>query len=235
MTMKTLAKGRWVAIAMWWMTGVVVGSAFCTPSGLNNIPTADVVDTGFLVLQQMNNLRAGGWHGRHVLAFKYGIASNMEVGWVGAPTHSGSKRDFLLGVGAAAGYPMTFHGKVRFALGENGLKLGVGIVNLSDSARKAGNPVYYAVLSQDLKWVRGHLGFMTTRGPDGLFVGIDKRIGRWTWRVDFNDVGEGSVYTFGFLHSLSCDWILEGWISFPTARGVRETLTLKLNYVVKLR
>lgn len=230
--MQASTKWQWVSTTAW-MMGVIVGSAFSTPSGLNNIPTADVADTGVLVLQQMNNLRLSGFYGRHILAFKYGIAPNMEVGWVGAPRHSGSKRDFLLGVGAAASYPTTFHGKVQVHIQDN-LQLGVGIINLSDSARKAGHPVYYAVVSQDFKWARGHLGFMTTKGPDGLFVGLDKNFGRWTFRADFNDVGAGSVFTFGFLRPLSRDWILEGWLSFPTQRGIRETVTLKLNYVIKL-
>ncbi len=231
--MRASAKWRWVA-ATAWMMGAVVGSAFGTPSGLNNIPTADVTNTGVLVLQQMNNLRLGGSHGRHILAFKYGMASNAEVGWVSAPRHSGSKRDFLLGVGAAAGYPTTFHGKVRVPIQDN-LQPGIGIINLSNNARKAGHPVYYAVLSRDLKWARGHLGFMTTKGPDGLFVGLDKTVGRWTFRADFNDVGTGSVFTIGFLRPLSSNWVLEGWLSSSTTRGVRETATLKLNYFVKLR
>ncbi len=216
------------------VVGVVVQQAFCTPSGLNNIPTADVADTGVLVLQQMNNLRLGGFDGRHVLAFKYGIAPNAELGWVGAPRHSGSRRDFLLGVGAAASYPTTFHGKVKVPI-QDKLQMGVGIINLNNSAKTAGHPVYYSVLSQHLKWARVHFGFMTTKGSDGLFVGLDKTIGLWTLRADFNDVGSGSVFTFGFLRPLSSEWILEGWLSFPTAKGVRETATVKLNYVVKLR
>jgi hypothetical protein len=65
--------------------------ALGTPSGLNNIPTTDLAEEGVLVLQQINNLRVGGFHGRHVLAFKLGIAPNAEFGWVGVSSHSGRK------------------------------------------------------------------------------------------------------------------------------------------------
>ncbi len=67
----------------------LAGVSLATPTGLNNIPTADVVPQDVLVLQSWTNFGSDvdtSW----AAGFKYGPACNWEVGLDGGLTGPGS-------------------------------------------------------------------------------------------------------------------------------------------------
>ena len=53
-----------------------------TPTGLNNIPTADVVDPQVLVLQQISNF-GPKQQAVFTAGFKYGLVPRVEIGYDG--------------------------------------------------------------------------------------------------------------------------------------------------------
>ncbi|MHC4720130.1 MAG: hypothetical protein ACYSYT_06615 [Planctomycetota bacterium] len=58
---------------------LVARSAQATSTGLNNIPTTDVVPENVLVFQTWGNF-AGGEHPEQFVGFKYGLFKDMEFG-----------------------------------------------------------------------------------------------------------------------------------------------------------
>ena len=208
--------------------------ALATPSGLNNIPTADITPPRKLVVQQINNLAIGGkYNGRHTVGFKMGLNRHVEVGWDGLLAHSGTPTgNGFLGAGGAPSFPTTFHFKYRAVLTRD-WSVGFGIANLSPSASKAGHPAYYSVLSGDLGALRFHLGYLATKDDGGWFAGIDRTLRRLTLRADWLQMGygRGDCVSVGFMYDLGSRFILEAWLSHPTPKGVKDTLTVKLNYV----
>jgi len=75
------------------------------------------------------------------------------------------------------------------------------------------------VLSSDLKPFRAHIGFMTTKGDDRWFAGVDRTQGRLTLRADWIEEMNEQIFSFGLLYALGQRVILEGWASFPTSSG----------------
>ena len=58
---------------------IVALPAGATSTGLNNIPTADLVPEGTLVYQWFSNLANNSKPG-HFTGFKYGLMQNIEIG-----------------------------------------------------------------------------------------------------------------------------------------------------------
>ncbi|MBI3910281.1 MAG: hypothetical protein HY320_05030 [Armatimonadetes bacterium] len=213
--------------------------AGATPTGLNNIPTADVVPRRVLVLQQFTN---GGVSQTffYTGGFKYGVAKNLEVG-LDARLGKSNADAPSLGVGGAGGAPSrpVAQVKYRLPLGSPDLAFGVGIANVGASTRTAGHPAYYGVFSSKLGDGHGHLGFLGQRASDNLFVGYDRKLGsRTTLRADLlrglNGDGSAWLGSIGFITQLQSDFLVESWVSLPGQSSVRETFTLKFNYVLDL-
>lgn len=74
--------------------------AYATPSGLNNIPTADVTPANVLVIQQFSN-SGSDQQSLYQFGFKYGLAENWEIGLDKRIYESGSG----VGVAGAGGMP----------------------------------------------------------------------------------------------------------------------------------
>lgn len=117
-----------------------------TPSGLNNIPTADTTPRGTFVFQLFST--AGNNRNTDLnYGFKTGFDLNflrLELGSAGHlyPGKSG---------------PATFHSKIAAPLGDYLPTIGVGVANgaLTEPERnRAGDPFAYAVLSEELKLFR---------------------------------------------------------------------------------
>lgn len=209
-------------------------SAHATTSGLNNIPTADVTPANVLVLQQINNF-GSDQQSISSAGFKYGLASNFEIGLDKRIAASGSGSG-VSGAGGLPAGPWVLQVKYRYALPGSGTNLGFGVANIGSDSSDAGDSFPYAVASHDLGAFRGHVGYGGTEAGRGMFVGVDKTLESGTvLRADWTQTNDrdDSVASLGLLHPLSESWIVEGWMSFPTESGVNNTFTLKFDYVIK--
>ena len=143
-----------------------IAAAHATPSGLNNIPTADTTPQGVFVLQGFTTLgenRDADFN----LGFKTGIDLKAVKLELGLASH------ILPGNGG----PVTVHGKVAVPLGEGLPTLAAGAANISFSdryRRRAGDTFAYFVASQDFQWFRLHAGLAVQDSQPLPFVGIDK-------------------------------------------------------------
>lgn len=198
---------------------------WASPSGLNNIPTADVVPEKVLVFQGYGHLAHGSrpdWWG----GFKYGPLKNLEIGFDGQINPEPASDGALVG-----------QFKYRFQPLES-TAVAAGVANLGDKSR-SGEIDYYAVLSQDLKYLRAHLGATFQRDNEGVFGGLDSTFplfGRdLTLRTDLRQINQRDdlLASAGFLYDLGWNFLLETWGSFPTIDGAEDVLTLKLNYVIE--
>jgi hypothetical protein len=199
--------------------------AWATSTGLNNIPTADVVPENVLVFQYFSELGNDNVPD-YFAGFKYGLMKNIEVGLDGRVFSEKAKEENLVA-----------QGKVRFELSDK-LALGSGVINLGDRD-KAGAEFPFAVLSQDMDFLRVHFGGTSKDDNEGFFGGIDKT---FTFldrdlmlRSDIIQVNNqnDTIKSLGFIYDLGQNFLVENWASFPTESGKEDTLTIKLNYVIK--
>jgi hypothetical protein len=197
--------------------------ALATSTGLNNIPTSDVVPEKVLVFQFINDL-ANNNRPDYFAGFKYGLMKNVEIGLDGRifPEHASEET-------------LVAQGKVRFDL-SNSLAIAGGITNLGDRAQ-AGRESPFGVLTQDFGFLRAHLGGTIQKDNEGFFGGIDKTFKFFdrdlTLRGDLIQTNERSDTTTsaGFIYDLGRNFLLESWISFPSESGKEDVMTIKLNYV----
>jgi len=213
-----------VALALTLVTSLSCDQAvLATPSGLNNIPTADVVAEQVLVLQgfsQFGTGRAPSWFA----GLKYGPAANWEVGIDDTP----------LGTGSAGGPVLQV--KYRAPLNRR-VALGLGAANISTDSGRNGDVVPYAVISAALGDINGHIGYSAQKDNKAWFVGADGAINpKVTLRADWTQVadGEESVSSLGFIAPLTSSWLVEGWASFPSPEGAEASYVVKLDYVIPL-
>lgn len=201
------------------------GSVWATSTGLNNIPTADVVPENVLVFQFISDV-AHNNAPAYTTGFKYGPAKNIEIGLDGNIFPQKGKTETLVA-----------QGKIRFELSDS-LAIAGGITNLADRAR-AGREYPFAVLSQDFGFLRAHLGGTIQKDNEGFFAGIDKTVKfldrDLTLRSDViqNNDQQDTTTSVGFIYDLGHDFLIESWVSFPSESGKEDVVTIKLNYVIK--
>lgn len=234
--------------SIWCLLFVVLFSgqlAWGSPSGLNNIPTTDVVPKDILVFQTWFNM-AHGMQTEEYFGAKYGVPflEGLEIGidWKGiGDTH-----------GHAA-----FQAKYAFDIEADLWRGVVGIANVSDSRKHQGEVFPYLATSVDLEMVRLHAGFAAQPHNEAFFAGIDRTLPFLNRNlqlkadvIQFNDMAD-ALFSVGFLYDFAplsdeptrSDWIgvleeisrnivLEAWVSVPTT-GAEEVYTLKLNYVIR--
>lgn len=214
-----------------WVVALValVGACFptgvmATPTGLNNIPTADVVPRDILVLQSWAGFgpdRDTSW----AAGFKVGPAENWEIGLDGG----------LAGPGAGGG--PTLQAKYRISL-EQGARVALGLANVSNDSDRHGDVFPYAVVSAPLGGrASGHLGYSFQSDNHALFVGLDAAASETlTLRSDWIQTsgGDESVWSLGFIAPVSKCFLVEGWASFPSAAGAENDYVVKVDYVIRL-
>lgn len=147
-------------------TGILTSSALASPSGLNNIPTADTAPQGTFVLQAYGTV-GGTADGDLNLGFKTGLDFKVVRFEVGADSH----------IYPHQGGPVTAQGKMAVPLGEHLPTLAIGAANVTFSdhdRRRAGDEFFYAVATEDLGWFRVHGGCGWQDGEAQPFAGIDK-------------------------------------------------------------
>jgi len=198
---------------------------WATSTGLNNIPTADVVPENVLVFQFISDF-ANNDTPAYMTGFKYGLFKNIEIGLDGNIFPQKGKTETLVA-----------QGKLRFELSDS-LAIAGGIANLGDRAR-AGREFPFAVLSQNLGFLRLHFGGTTQKDNEGFFGGIDKTFTfldrDLTLRSDLiqNNDQRDTTASVGFIYDIGNNFLVESWMSFPTESGKEDVLTVKLNYVIK--
>jgi len=198
-------------------------AVLATPTGLNNIPTAEVVPQRVLVLQgfsQFGTDLSPGWF----IGAKYGPARNLEVG----------VDDTAAGTGSSAG--PVLQGKLRLPLGSK-RALALGAANLSGDIGRNGEIFPYLVVSAGFKAFNAHLGHSWQKDNRAWFVGIDHAVNRkLTLRADWieaND-GEDSLASLGFIQQIDSRWLVEAWSSLPSESGRHTSHIVKLDYVIPL-
>lgn len=204
---------------------LIQGRLWATSTGLNNIPTADVVPEKVLVFQYF--VDAGNKNvPDHFAGFKYGPLKNVEIGLDGRIFPEKAKEENLVA-----------QGKIRFEM-SNELALAIGIANLGDRD-KAGAEFPFAVLSHDLGFLRAHFGGTSQDDNEGFFGGVDKTIKfldrDLMLRADIIQRNErrDDVKSAGFIYDLGHNFLIENWVSFPTESGRHNTVTIKFDYVIK--
>jgi hypothetical protein len=226
---------------------LVNNPAWGSATGLNNIPTTDIVPERTLVWQGWVNA-AGGERTYGFIGFKYGLFQDAEIGvdWK------------ALDADIEHGHAM-LQAKYAFDMGQSDVWRGVvGFADLSDNHHH--NPEWfpYMATSLDLKAFRLHFGFAPQPHNERFFGGFDKTVSfldrNLQLRFDgihINDKQDmlfsaGFLYELaprtggnktqqtglaGFLDNIAKNIILESWVSKPST-GDKETYTVKLNYVI---
>jgi hypothetical protein len=98
---------------------VITSPVLATSTGLNNIPTADVVPKNVLVFQYYSDI-GNDKVPAHFAGFKYGLSGNIEVGLDSRFFAEKSSTENIVG-----------QAKVRFEFDE-ALAIALGITNLGD-------------------------------------------------------------------------------------------------------
>jgi len=225
---RTIASGALLAVAL---ALSCLRHAGATTTGLNNIPTAEVVTPGLLVFQQITNFGSSQESIFH-LGFKYGPAPNWEIGLDDRVVTTGSGAG-VAGAGGMPAGPTVLQVKYAANLSRpRKTSLGAGVANIGADSERAGDPFPYLVISRELGLLRGHLGHSWQEDNPAWFLGVDKAVGRGlTLRADWIQANdrEESVSSLGFIQDLGGGWLVEMWGSFPTASAVADTLTLKFD------
>ncbi len=196
-----------------------------TPSGLNNIPTADIVPHRTVAVQVFDTVGAGphdfwsgfktGWQFPELgLDLEWGLDSHL------APEPAG---------------PLLFQTKVGFEPWKDGaVALGVAGVALTDTAR-SGDPFSYAILSQNVAFARLHLGYGLQTGGNTVLLGIDRDVTFLERNLNLNaDLvqtgdGDGWLPALGLKYALTENVVFESWTNLPDEGSA--SVMLKLNFV----
>jgi hypothetical protein len=198
-----------------------------TPSGLNNIPTADTTGEGDYVFQAFTNFGERRRPDNNV-GFKTGLGlfgEKFEVGLDGRITPD-------------KGGPAV--AQVKYARGIwQGGTLGVGIANIafrSQDRDRAGNPFKYGIVTQQLGdklRVHGGYGFQTDN--DSVLLGADYSLKLGSRdlviRSDVIEINDQDqlLGSLGFLLVINKGLVLESWASKPEDGSTVGTL--KFNFI----
>ena len=191
-----------------------------SPTGLNNIPTADVVPKNILVLQSWINA-SQGTSPSYFIGAKYGLHRYVEIG-----------ADQLVGADDVG--PTLLQAKIQVPMPQENPPVVplLGIANVSDDSDEAGDADPYALLTADLGFARAHVGYSFQDDNDGVFAGIDKALSisdrDLVLRADIRQVDDGDeiLSSAGFLHVLPWNLALESWVSFHSDASTPSSTTI---------
>lgn len=207
--------------------------ALGTPTGLNNIPTADTVGHRTVAVQAFSsfgngvNQFAANGPGQH--SFWTGFKS----GWEFTPLRLEGGLDSPLGPGFSG--PLFFQTKLAFTPWEDGdFAFGVAGVALTDT-RRSGDPFTYAMIAHDFGIARLHLGYGITTRNNSVLLGIER-----TWKVLGNNLNLNAdlvqtqnqtkwLPALGVKYHLGKHVVLESWANLP-GEGAASFVG-KLNFV----
>lgn len=200
------------------------GSARATPTGLNNIPTADTVPHRTVAVQAYDLFGSG----------PHDFAMGFKTGWDFSPVHLEWGLDSHLA--PDPGGPLYFQTKLAASPWEKGL-FAVGVANVPFiNHERAGDPFTYAVLTHDFEFLRLSLGYGLQTDNNSVLLGVDR-----TWKINdhslnlnadlvqFND-GENWLSSLGAKYELTKNIILETWVNLPDEGDV--DVMAKINFVL---
>lgn len=204
-------------------------SCWASPTGLNNIPTTDVVPDKTLVGQAWSEVGDDA-KPLYMLGFKYGILDRVEVGL-------DSK------VGSGDGGPIAFQTKLKAFSSDFGFSSLIGIEGMTTWGDFGDNIVPYGVLSQDIKikdleLFRVNTGYGFQKDNFSVFGGVDRTLKVFeqdlVLRSDIKQVNDMDdlLISTGFLLTLPFNFAVESWLSIPTASGAEESVVVKFNYII---
>jgi hypothetical protein len=213
------------------MLSCVTAPLWATPSGLNNIPTADTIGEREVAVQVYDNF---GHAKPHSLSsgFKTGIDLSpirLELGVDSqiAPKVTGPS------------YPSPGYFQTKAAVQPwDGAKLAIGIANLAIYKQSyASDPFSYTALTQDLNLFRATVGFGFQTHNDSVLLGVDR-----TWKLGGRDLNLNAdlvqtnnqsrwMASTGIKYSICKPIVVEAWASFP--EGKQTDVTLKINYIIQ--
>jgi len=210
---------------------VAVAAAQASPTGLNNIPTADTPGHRQVVIQFYYTTDFDAGHDAFG-AFK----SGLDLSQLGlAPLRFEFGVDGRLGDEGAG--PTVGQFKLAADLPEPGPAIAFGVANIAftDADRKdAGQHSPYVVLSQDLELLRLHAGYALATDNQAAFFGADRtfELGdtRFTPRFDITQIQDQEQWmgSAGFIWDLTEHLSVEAWVSQPFDDG-QTTFTLKID------
>lgn len=209
-----------------------VTSAFGTPTGLNNIPTAETIDHRTVAAQFFTSFGGSNQFATSGTG-KTSQWAGFKTGWDFKPLHLEWGLDSPLGTGYSG--PLLFQTKARIQPWQDGMfAVGVAGVALTDT-RRAGDPFTYAMLYHDFHVVRVHAGYGLQTNGNSYLVGVDR-----TWMLfdrNFNlnaDLVQsrnqhGHIAALGAKYFLNKHIVFESWLNFPDRD--RTSWIAKINYV----
>lgn len=197
---------------------------FASATGLNNIPTADVVGKQELVLQGWADYGANQVP-EYFVGMKYGPLENIEIGL-----------DAKVGSTSLSRGPVMFQAKYRYPVSDE-FAIAAGFAGLSGDSKRTGRVFPYIVATGDVHWFRAHLGFEAQEDQEGPFAGIDRSF-KWfdrttMFRSDLLPVNERRdvLWSVGVLQELTESVLIEAWYSTSSDPARDESITLKLDWV----
>jgi len=209
-------------------------AALASPSGLNNIPTADTPPDQVIVLQTYDTFGADRQHDLSA-GMKFGLAPWGED--PGVPHFEGGVDGHILPGDFG---PAVFQSKLSIALWADGPTAAIGAANVAvsnDERDRVGEPFDYFVLSQDLKLFRLHAGYSFQSSNYAAFAGADVTFPLFernlTLRTDAIQIQDQAQWlaSVGAMYQLTDNIALETWTSMPTEHG-KPTFTVKLDWVL---
>ncbi len=208
------------------------GTAFATPTGLNNIPTADTVPHRTVAVQYFSSFGGANQFGTAEPG-KSGHWMGFKTGWDFEPLHVEWGMDSPLGTGVSG--PLFLQTKARFSPWEDGMfTVGIAGVALTDIDR-SGDAFSYAMLAHDFGFARLHAGYGYQTNGSSFLTGIDR-----TWTLfgrNFNlnaDLAQtrdqrGLITAVGAKYDLTKYIVLETWANVPDRDAA--SLIAKINFV----
>ncbi|MFZ4764352.1 MAG: hypothetical protein ACOYMN_05315 [Roseimicrobium sp.] len=203
---------------------LLTSSALATPSGLNNIPTADTVPHCTVAVQAFDTFSTGsddfwlgfktGWNLADALHLEWGLDSHLS------PDPAG---------------PLYFQTKLGFSPWEDG-KIAVGVANVGlSSSDRVGDPFTYAVLTQDLHVARLSVGYGLQTDANTALIGLDRTFQVFERNLNLNadlvQTGDqsGWLTSVGAKYDLTKHIVLESWVNLPDEGDA--SVVAKINFV----
>ncbi len=208
--------------------------AFATPSGLNNIPTADTIGHRTVAIQAFSSFGPGANQFAANGPDEHSFWMGFKTGWdLTSQLHLEWGMDSPLFTHESG--PLFFQTKLGFEPWENA-KLAVGIAGIAlTDINRAGDPFTYAMLSHDFGLVRAHAGYGVQTNGNSFLLGLDRN-----WKIfdrNFNlnvDLVQAADQSFwlpavGWKYDLSKHIVLEWWTNLPE-QG-KSSHIAKINFV----
>ena len=205
-----------------------------TPTGLNNIPTADTPADREIVFQAfavLGDERNTDW----VLGFKGGLRpwnQRIEYGADGR-VGEGSPTSLVLQLKYAIAFSDILDSDKNLPV------MAAGVANAGvtgDIRDDVDQPIAYLVVTQDFDWFRGTVGYQFQPENDAAFFGFDKTFELFDrdfqFRTDFIQIDDEDQWlgSAGFIYSIHEHFAFESWVSVPFEHG-EPFFIMKINLI----